>query len=73
MGVSTKTHRMTVAAGQKWRIPGRGKYTFRVMGVVDGWVMARYPGCAPFIEHWRFFELHYERVSPVADNYALAS
>lgn len=45
---------MTMAEkGQRWLRLGR---TARVMAVVDGWVMYRFPQAAPHCMWWRYFE-----------------
>ena len=48
-------HVTKVAAGQTWRHPEL-PITYRVLGVVEGWVVYRAPRCQPCVAWWRDFE-----------------
>ncbi len=37
------------ARGQAWRRRGSDNINFYIMAVADGYVMARYKGCSPFV------------------------
>ena len=50
-----------VKAKQYWRRKSTGQQV-RVLGVVEGYVVARVKGCGPFIYGWKDFEKDFDRL-----------
>ncbi|HZW26737.1 MAG TPA: hypothetical protein VFF26_14760 [Gallionella sp.] len=50
-----------VRAKQFWRRKSTDQQV-RVLGVVEGYVVARVKGCGPFLYGWRDFEKDFERL-----------
>ena len=52
-----------VEKGQRW-IRKRDMGTVSVMGVVEGYVVVRFPSCVPFLVEMREFRSEYDRAMP---------
>ena len=59
-------HTVVPTAGSRWtnRRVNHGNIA-KVMGVVDGWVVARHKGCAPFLRHVNQWHDAYELAPPL--------
>lgn len=55
------------APGSRWVSPATASfgYIVRVMGTVEGWVVARHKGAAPFLIHVNEWHKRFEPAPPV--------